>query len=125
MPLKQDEKRYLHWYVSCVPRPAISDPLFRPLSDHAPFVSPKFNVNAYANAILAGEQYDPEAQIPAPPVEPESSSVDHIGKEDGDGGAFLSGSLNVKGDVALALSKLDYGIVGAKLIPYRGVRLIH
>ncbi|KAI5452220.1 hypothetical protein NCC49_001154 [Naganishia albida] len=78
--------------------------------DHAPFVSPKFNVNAYANAILAGEPYDPEAQIPAPPVEPETSAAEPRGKEETDGGAILSGSLNVKGDVALALSKLDYGI---------------
>jgi hypothetical protein len=83
-------------------------------SDHAPFISPKFNVNAYANAILAGEPYDPEAQIPAPPVEQEPNAVLEDAKEDRDGGAILSGSLNVKGDVGLALAKLDYGIVSTE-----------
>ncbi|KAJ9113081.1 hypothetical protein QFC20_001968 [Naganishia adeliensis] len=82
--------------------------------DHAPFISPKFNANAYANTILAGEPYDPEAQIPAPPVEQESSTVLHDATEEADGGAFLSGSLNVEGDVGLALARLDYGIVTDK-----------
>lgn len=81
--------------------------------DHAPFISPKFNANAYANTILAGEPYDPEAQIPAPPVEQESSTVLHDATEEADGGAFLGGSLNVEGDVGLALARLDYGIVSA------------
>jgi hypothetical protein len=82
-------------------------------ADHAPFISPKFNVNAYANAILAGEPYDPEAQIPAPPVENEAGTT-----EDGDSGEIASGSLNVKGDVGLALAKLNYGVVSSMSVKF-------
>ncbi|KAJ9100674.1 hypothetical protein QFC21_003719 [Naganishia friedmannii] len=79
--------------------------------DHAPFISPKFNVNAYANAILAGEPYDPEAQIPAPPVQNEGNAALNSNEvSEGNDGAIASGSLNVKGDVGLALAKLNYGI---------------
>lgn len=85
--------------------------MLQPIADHAPFISPKFNVNAYANAILAGEPYDPEAQIPAPPVEHEASVAASEGKAGEDGGAIPGGRLNVKGDVGLALAKLNYGIV--------------
>lgn len=78
--------------------------------DHAPFISPKFNVNAYANAILAGEPYDPEAQIPAPPVQSEGNASSSNDLAEGNDGTIASGSLNVKGDVGLALAKLNYGI---------------
>jgi hypothetical protein len=81
------------------------------LTDHAPFISPKFNVNAYANAILAGEPYDPEAQIPAPPVQSEGNASSSNDLAEGNDGTIASGSLNVKGDVGLALAKLNYGIV--------------
>jgi hypothetical protein len=75
-------------------------------ADHAPFISPKFNVNAYANAILAGEIYDPEAQIPALPEENETGSAGDSGN-----GEIANGSLNVKGDIGLALTKLNHGVV--------------
>lgn len=77
-------------------------------------------MNAYANAILAGEPYDPEAQIPAPP---QQSEDDSSGDNGGNDGVIASGSLNVKGDVGLALAKLNYGIVSAYLVICRGFRI--
>ncbi len=78
--------------------------------DYTPFVSPKFDVNAYANAILAGETYDPEEiKIAVGLQNDRRSSVQAKGKAretamDGLGMA-------VKGDIGVALARLNYGIV--------------
>ena len=64
--------------------------------DEEPFLSDHFDVNAYANAVLAGRTYDPNADA-------SSSQQNSKGK-----GKSVDGE---KGDVGLELAKLNYGIV--------------
>ena len=81
-------------------------------------MSSKFNPTLYANAILAGERYDPE-ETSEDPEGDNSNGVaknkdDVASKNVGFGGAGNgsgTASLSVKGDVSVALAKLNYGIV--------------
>jgi hypothetical protein len=80
-------------------------------------VSSKFDVNAYANAILAGETYDPEESRPIPNGQTEDAASKTSGLSKGKGRETgvesSSGGLGmtVKGDIGVALAKLNYGIV--------------
>lgn len=68
--------------------------------DPAPFLSDRFDVNAYANAVLSGQAYRPddvEEGVPGP-----SSTRAKARPEE-------------KGDVGLELAKLNHGIVGRPL----------
>lgn len=75
--------------------------------DHKPFLSDNFDVNAYANSVLSGRVYDPEAS---------SSSEPNVG------GKSTKGREVEKGDVGVELARLSYGIVSlgysVKLIAY-------
>ena len=88
--------------------------------DYAPFASSKFNPTLYANAILAGERYDPEEIATEEPEtsrnKDESTLVDDARDQRKGRGGMGNGpagtaSLSVKGDVSVALAKLNYGIV--------------
>lgn len=88
------------------------------LADYAPFASSRFNPTLYANAILAGERYDPEET--SEDSEGGISNGAAKNKEDGlsmnngyggAGNGSGTASLSVKGDVSVALAKLNYGIV--------------
>ncbi len=110
--------------MSCTHPLPSSCPADLPLrrEDYTPFASPHFNVNAYANAILADEPYNPDAAgqqageaAGAGEHQPRRSTASK-GKAREDGG-FGTGagaggaSLTPKGDIGLALAKLNYGIV--------------
>ena len=69
-------------------------------SDTKPFLSDQFDVNAYANAILAGRIYDPEA-----PASAEGSGT----------GKSAKGREAEKGDTSAELARLNYGIVCCSL----------
>lgn len=88
-------------------------------TDYAPFASSKFNPTLYANAILAGERYDPEEPPPADAKngrnEDETGTSKNAGMGTaGNGSAQGTASLSVKGDVSVALAKLNYGIVSRR-----------
>ena len=79
-------------------------------SDYTPFVSPKFDVNAYANAILAGESYDPEE---SKAVVGQENGLRNSGQAKGKGRETTMDGVGmaVKGDIGVALARLNYGIV--------------
>jgi hypothetical protein len=68
--------------------------------DQAPFLSDKFDVHAYANAVLAGQAYRPDDE----PV------------QNGEGSAVKAGTASSgsgKGDIGMELAKLNHGIVSS------------
>ena len=67
------------------------------MADHRPFLSPHFDVNAYANAVLSGLPYEPDEQ------------VEENGKGKGKSVVVMGGEM--KGDVGVELAKLNFGIV--------------
>ena len=67
--------------------------------DTKPFLSDHFDVNAYANAILAGRIYDPEA-----PASAEGSGSGKTAKG-------RDAREAEKGDTSTELARLNYGIV--------------
>ncbi|TFK44558.1 Golgi transport complex subunit 5-domain-containing protein [Crucibulum laeve] len=66
------------------------------MSDYSVFASPQFNPNDYANAVLAGEQYNPLSE-PKP-----STKTGPAAKASTDSAA--------KEDISVAISKLSFGI---------------
>ena len=66
-------------------------------TDHKPFLSDNFDVNSYANSVLSGRAYDPEASTSS---EPNSTAP-----------KVMKGSEVEKGDVGVELARLSYGIV--------------
>lgn len=76
------------------------------LTDYTPFGSTKFDATAYANAVLAGETYNADEP---PPLQPKAGvdSKEAATKVDS---TERPGGLTVKGDVSVALAKLNYGI---------------
>lgn len=67
------------------------------LVDQKPFLSDKFDVNSYANAVLSGKIYDPES-----PSFAEGSGSNTANSKSRD---------TEKGDVGVELARLNYGIV--------------
>jgi hypothetical protein len=65
--------------------------------DPKPFLSDHFDVNAYANAVLSGKIYDPEA-----PSQAEGSGSGTV--------KIVKGREAERGDVGVELAKLNYGI---------------
>ena len=75
--------------------------------DEEAFLSDKFDVSAYANAVLAGKPYQPDK-------EDEVATI--TGKDKGKGesvDAAVGGGTGEKGDLGVELAKLNYGIVSA------------
>jgi hypothetical protein len=68
-------------------------------ADHKPFLSDNFDVNSYANAVLSGRVYDPEASTSS---EPNGTAKPMKGRE------------VEKGDVGVELARLSYGIVSLR-----------
>lgn len=71
--------------------------------DTKPFLSDRFDVHDYANAVLQGKAYDPDAG------RPRSGST----AKEGDAGP--SRRQEEKGDLGLEVARLNYGIVSAPL----------
>lgn len=67
--------------------------------DQAPFLSDRFDVNAYANAVLAGKAYRPDDL-------PEETQAGPSGSKAVNGDAVAG-----KGDIGMELAKLNHGIV--------------
>jgi hypothetical protein len=76
-------------------------------ADHKPFLSDKFDVNSYANAVLTGREYDPNAPIASESAGPSTAPALRNGK---------GKEVAEKGDVGLELAKLNYGIVSDFLL---------
>lgn len=66
-------------------------------SETKPFLSDRFDVHDYANAVLRGATYDPDATL-AGDTRRESSAREPERREE-------------KGDLALEVARLNYGIV--------------
>lgn len=69
---------------------------FSLIIDHRPFLSDRFDVNAYANAVLSGKTYRPDDEGDEGGSKPERNGV----AED-----------KGRGDVSVELAMLNYGIV--------------
>jgi hypothetical protein len=67
--------------------------------DHAPFLSDRFDVNAYANAVLAGRSYRPDDL-------PDTEDMDANGSK-----AVRADAAGAQGDIGMELAKLNHGIV--------------
>lgn len=69
-----------------------------PSPDHQPFLSDRFDVHGYANAVLAGRAYRPDDE-PDTDAKAAGKGVRAVGDDKGE-----------KGDVGVELAKLNYGI---------------
>ena len=74
-------------------------------SDHKPFLSEHFDVNAYANAVLSGRRYDPDAEHSEAAQLADGSAAKNVSTKS------AKTKEGEKGDVGLELARLNYGIV--------------
>ncbi|KAL7424738.1 hypothetical protein Q5752_000422 [Cryptotrichosporon argae] len=76
--------------------------------DHKPFLSARFDVHEYANAVIQGRQYQPDADEPGSSSTALNSSARDVAAASGSTGRRQE--RGEKGDLGLEVAKLNYGI---------------
>lgn len=88
-------------------------------TDHKPFLSDKFDVHAYANAVLAGQVYRPDDKAASEPKSLKDNAASGSGSSKQTSveessvvpASSSGGTTSGGGDVSVELAKLNYGIV--------------
>lgn len=91
--------------------------------DQSQFLSDKFDVHAYANAVLAGQIYRPDEEFEQNGTAIASGSGSSTTVGLGPGGKGVNGDVGGKGDIGSELAKLNHGIVSAAITLSIGERM--